>query len=391
MLVLLAAGGLLLPGCRGCRQDTEAAKEQAELEKTAKKQEIRDYEFRRLEVIPSDDALLRNFVKPGHAVTASLSAIANRADLRAELQSEVASRDRLPIPVGDTRFHLVMTRPAVLPKSQRKDFESTYFIPADSGMELSTVFLHHTLCAARGGGTVFEDSEVTYQMPAHQYLLVVLAANPNAYGYLKQLDSICPAFDELLDDGGEVLYYRVVLPSIKDRAPLPSHVFSWTMIAYILWDGMSVDRLSPDQQQAMLDWLHWGGQLIISGPDSLDTLAGSFLAPYLPATSDGALELTAETLQPLNDSWSLTQAKTNARRTCDVTATSPLVGAHLRGDPRAQFVDGTGQLVAERRVGRGRIVVTSFGLRAGDRELGELRQFLQRCTAASSAASVLSH
>ena len=82
----------------------------------------------------------------------------------------------------------------------------------------------------------------------------------------------------------------------------------------------------------------------------------------MPATSDGALELTAETLQPLNDSWSLTQAKTNVRRTCDVTATSPLVGAHLRGDPQAQFVDGTGQLVAERRVGRGRVVVTSFGL-----------------------------
>ena len=191
---------------------------------------------------------------------------------------------------------------------------------------------------------------------------MVLAANPNAYGYLKQLDSICPAYDELLDDRGEVLYYRVVLPTIQDRAPLPSHPFSWTMIAYVLWDGMPVDRMSPDQQQAMLDWLHWGGQLIISGPDSLDSLTGSFLAPYLPATSDGALALTAETLQPLNDYWSLTQAKTNARQTLNVMATSPLVGVQLRGDPQAQFVDGTGQLVAERRVGRGRIVVTSFGL-----------------------------
>ena len=38
----------------------------------------------------------------------------------------------------------------------------------------------------------------------------------------------------------------------------------------------------------MLDWLHWGGQLILSGPDTLDSLRGSFLEPYLPATSAGA-------------------------------------------------------------------------------------------------------
>ena len=35
------------------------------------------------------------------------------------------------------------------------------------------------------------------------------------------------------------------------------------MIAYVLWDGMPVDRMSPDQQQAMLDWLHFGGQILI--------------------------------------------------------------------------------------------------------------------------------
>ena len=112
-----------------------------------------------------------------------------------------------------------------------------------------------------------------------------------------------------MDEGTELLYYRVVLPTVKDRVPLPSHPFAWTMIAYVLWDGTFTDRMTPDQQQAMLDWLHWGGQLIISGPGSLDQLAGSFLAPYLPATSDGAVELAADALQPLNEYWSLTRSK----------------------------------------------------------------------------------
>ena len=39
----------------------------------------------------------------------------------------------------------------------------------------------------------------------------------------------------------------------------------------------------------MLDWLHWGGQLIISGPESLEALRDSFLADYLPAESERTL------------------------------------------------------------------------------------------------------
>ena len=188
---------------------------------------------------------------------------------------------------------------------------------------------------ARGGSLVLAESEGTQQMPAHQYLFVVLSTNPNAYGYLKQLESVRPVFDELYDEGGELLYYRVVLPTVEDRVPLPSHPFSWTMIAYVLWDGQFADRLTPDQQQAMLDWLHWGGQLIISGPGSLDHLAGSFLAPYLPATSDGAVELPADALQPLNEYWSLrgpNEYATDARCCRDIAAgRSPTAPASRRG------------------------------------------------------------
>ena len=34
----------------------------------------------------------------------------------------------------------------------------------------------------------------------------------------------------------------------------------------MLWDDLEPDRLSLDQRQALIDWLHWGGQLIVSGP-----------------------------------------------------------------------------------------------------------------------------
>ena len=48
---------------------------------------------------------------------------------------------------------------------------------------------------------------------------------------------------------------------------------------------MSILRFfRPSNNRRLVDWLHWGGQIIISGPKSLDLLRGkTFLGPYLPA------------------------------------------------------------------------------------------------------------
>ena len=49
------------------------------------------------------------------------------------------------------------------------------------------------------------------------------------------------------------------------------------------------ESMGVGQQQAMLDWLHWGGQLVIvggAGP-AFAPLRESFLAPYLPAEPSG--------------------------------------------------------------------------------------------------------
>ena len=64
--------------------------------------------------------------------------------------------------------------------------------------------------------------------------------------------------------------------------------------------------LTPAQQAAMLDWLHWGGQLVLiggAGP-SYSILRESFLEPYLPADGTGESRLLGEAdLKPLSDSY----------------------------------------------------------------------------------------
>ena len=65
-------------------------------------------------------------------------------------------------------------------------------------------------------------------------------------------------------------------------------------------DDMTDDVFREEQRTAMIDWLHWGGQLVVSGPGSLEMLKNSFLSDYLPAESTGNVELDADQLRQLH-------------------------------------------------------------------------------------------
>ncbi len=145
---------------------------------------------------------------------------------------------------------------------------------------------------------------------------------------------------------------------------------AWTPIAYLLWDDWQPGDLSPDQQQALLDWLHWGGQLIISGPRSLEALRGSFLEPYLPATAGKSVELQPDELRDL-EAFTIQDHLKRPK----LIVKKPWSGIELRRTPEATYPLGLDPaehlLLAERRVGKGRIVVTAFHLAQS-----ELRRWL---------------
>src|SRR5262249_9038593 len=101
-------------------------------------------------------------------------------------------------------------------------------------------------------------------------------------------------------------YYRLVLPMDPDKPGLSSHPLTWTTISHVIWDGQAPDVLSLSQQQALLDWLHWGGQLIITGGagQPYPLYRESFLGPYLPADATGeSVGLTGSDLNPLSQSY----------------------------------------------------------------------------------------
>ena len=193
-------------------------------------------------------------------------------------------------------------------------------------------------------------------MRPYQNYLVVLARRPDAYGYLKTLHSVKPPLDEMYV-GGIVSDYIVTLNGPSQSIPLPSGPLMWTAISYLIWDDFDASDLTADQQSAMLDWLHWGGQLLISGPNSLDALQSGFLSAWLPARPGPTRPLQLADVELLNGNGP------GDRSTCSSLARRHLPEVlQLKLQEGAEFVAGAGQLVAERRVGRGRIVTTAFSL-----------------------------
>jgi hypothetical protein len=335
--------------------------------KKEKKKRKEDFEMKVVKPVPSDGGnKVRPFAKPGHWLTTTHEIKANNFNFSAQLQTGVTDSRGKPLHVESTHYILEASRPAKLAKGQARSFETTYFVPKEAADPEKVVWLNRELRASRGGRLVKppDPSPIT-PMPSYQYYFVVLSSTPTRYGFLQRLTSInAPinvGFEEF--EGETLLYYRVLQPEIDRFVPLPSNALTWTCIAYLLIDDLDQSHFTPPQERALLDWLHWGGQVIISGPSSLDKLKGSFLEDYLPAQSGDTVEIAQAAIDELNDNWSLPKHKRSGKtRTLDVLPETPMIGVELHPHEDAVPLANTAGLVLERRIGQGRIVVTSFSL-----------------------------
>ncbi len=389
-LLLCAVFVLPMSGCSGCRSETpqeRAARKAAEKKKLAekKRQEARKkkkpdvQEFGQLAVLPhatyrrprNKDEIkeLRErpiYAKPGHWVGVSHFVRANNVDFQGNMTWEPRfsgeySARRGPLSFEHTPYSMTASRRVNLSKEQRseKRIEMSLFMPRMG----TTTRINYRYNRA-GGGSYAMASRLIRHMPAHQYVFVVLSDQPSMYQSLRSERSIWPRNGDRNDDA----HYRVVLIKPDRRTSLPSHSLTWTSIAYLLWDNVDPDLLTSEQQQAMIDWLHWGGQLLMSGPDSLDQLRGSFLEPYLPAKRGETIELAAGDMAALNE----IRPKNTLPTFAPLDFAQPWSGVELIvpeeeggvGADRVVLRDRRERpLIVERGVGRGRVLITAFRLR----------------------------
>jgi len=326
----------------------------------------KDFEILYPVVQPSEPEAPLQYAKPGHWATATQTIRANVRDFVGDSRTTVTNARDVPYPISNTPFVLRASRPVLLTKGRPKATENTLFVPqTDQSIRLAIAL------EERGLGVPLPALQTPITaMPSYQYHFVILAKESSRYAFIKTLDSVSVPFggETDFDDVERNLHYRVVTLDIRKSIPLSDNPLTWTSIAYILWDEVDPSLFTPEQERALVDWIHWGGQLIINGPDSLDTLKDSFLAPYLPADSGGPRSIGSDELAAFNrdgkDGWMIS---TTANAGELIKPQQPWSGVVLNIRPEANAIPNSNDLLAERRVGLGRTVVT--GMQLSEREL----------------------
>lgn len=357
--LLICLSMLLVTGCRGCNRSddtSESAAERREREQKEKEKRKPPFEVRSTRVIPGNPIdVTKNYVKPGHWMTSKSMMISNYRDFTGALTTGVDA--------GENEIESEFVQRMVsLPKETPKVIESTFEVPY--GIRSGTVKLGKQLLAPGGRQIMSSRAQTVRVMREYQFHVVCLSDQPDRHQFWDSVD--CIVLPKISYQAQTPFRsYFVVNNQVGRAPPLPSHALNWTTIAYVVWNDYSPDSLSSAQQTALIDWLHWGGQLVISGPDAITALRGSFLAPYLPATQTEAVNLGADDFSALNANWAISSKKKNSlTNQIIVTDKNKLSGLTMKPNEGARFVNGTGQLVLERPVGRGRIVMTAFQLSA---------------------------
>ncbi|WP_422931061.1 hypothetical protein [Singulisphaera sp. PoT] len=346
-------------------------------------------EFFRSQVAPFD---ILPYMKANHWSTLSLEMRANYDDYEGFLRTSPVRLLGMPREGGtalDAPQEVVYTRDARLIKEQRARLSMQFMLPRIP-KEMNVELLKGE---AVRPDEIWQASLRTLE--PHQMLVLVLTRDPNdPYARWNQLHALMPMATDRTDTQSleRLRYYRLVLPLDLEHLPVSSHPLTWSTMSHVIWDGMAPEKLQPQQQQALLDWLQWGGQLTLVGgaQPSFAALKDSFLGPYLPADLSGENATLAEKdLVPLSNTYP--PVVTSAEREDvnpipnpeDRTKTflgfvykapepirpgsnRPLFCAGLKPRAGASVIplgEGSPHLLGvEQRVGRGRILMLSVNL-----------------------------
>jgi len=318
-------------------------------------------------------------VKANHWVAIQSEGVSVKEDFNGVLRYSMRRGDLSVKTVPGTRYFVRSRRPASLAAEQGKIFETPLFITDHTPLtilpELQTV----------SGSNVVSQPERLLPLKPYQYHMVLLTDRPETFRFLSVLPSIRnvrlnslildeATFDQ--DNIGPVedyssnasekfriesVFYKLTVSDWGNRVELPSNVQQWTSIAYLVWDDFSPERFSLEQQQALIDWIHFGGQLIVSG-DAIDSLNQSFLKDYLPVRPTGSQNSPSSDLLPMLANWTLERNNLGELLVPSFGAADTFVRKTWELQESATQLPKTDGLVVEHNIGKGRVVAVAFPL-----------------------------
>ncbi|MEM6687820.1 MAG: hypothetical protein AAF664_00245 [Planctomycetota bacterium] len=346
-------------GINGCQTQTS---DDPEDRREAKQDE---FTSKPPKTFPADEGTSISFVKPGHWFTVGQEIRSNKADLRGTLETKLTVRSSSvlnPDSQEDARpvKPVESNRPVVMPKGQTRTFDSRGFVPAWASGSSSTAIIQSELAAVASATFFQPPGGAANLMSSSEYLMVVLTRRPERFNRFRNADWVRD-FQETYSTEDPIQHYRVVIPEADDLLALPESMLDLTHTAVIVWDDLPVDFLTSNQRKAIVDWLHFGGRLIVNGLSGSQSLDQSTLQEFLPIQNIRAIEGDKEPLVKLIESQSV-KTDPSIEKIISTVSSQPLVYVDGSNNSSAYAVDDSGALVWQKPAGRGWTVQSRFDL-----------------------------
>lgn len=367
MLIWLCLLLAQLVGCKGCTKPKTAKETAGELE--AKKKKLR-LVASELKAMPYTTEIPGNRIKPGHWYQANQKLKANYNDESLTSYLSIVNKEKVKVPFAPNQASIEFTRNLSLGVGQEKNVQFKFFQPevVSTGEELSkTPSSIKLLYSQRGiGAPVLEEDFPCRQFSGYQYNLVSLSRDPSRYIFWRALDCIVWPSKQRASDDRINPHSIVDLNEDEVANQFPSRLYAMTSISHFVLNDSSVSILSSEQQQALMDWLYFGGTIVLNGPEAIGGIESSILKEYAPIIKTSNSTVSQQEIAALNRTWTIKQILGEQLPIAPAKPIPKLAGELAAG---AQWVKYKGPndtmlslegLVAEKIFGQGRVVMTAF-------------------------------
>ena len=254
--------------------------------------------------------------RPGRWTPLTVTVTNRGGDLSGELEVQVSGGDEL----RGRQFVTTHRRKLELDRDTRKSLQFTVF---PEGLS------HPLVVRVHSDGRELARSEIDLRARfVAERLILVLSRDAN-------LDYL----NDSATGGLRVLYPHPEL--------LPAHWQGYDAVAAVVVHGVSLERLSASQFDALHKWIAQGGILAVSGGPDYALLRGSRLSALLPAAPAGMTRLSPDALR------SAFSASLDVSRPVHVNRLDAVRGrVHLGADKAP--------LIVERTLGLGRVLYLAF-------------------------------
>ncbi len=377
LVVILSCGFAATAGCRN-----QVAKQSADIDRV---------EVGQLHVLPVSSLDEKSFAKPDFWLQTRQTIKANDGSENLDV------RYKTNMGISNGRYDGPSTaeflRSVRLATGQSKNIEQTIYVPTsfeqrnefDSLQHKAAISAEIEISDRTFGGILRQIPSKIELLQDYQTNFVVLSSQLESQLFWQRSSCIRWPSNEM--SLASVRPFQAVLIRENDAAAnLPSQFYGWLTTSVVYWNDISAESITREQQIALLDWLNYGGLLIVNGPGSLTGLANSNIADELPlrnlrSNQEVAKELTQQlnrfTLPfaadiravPLtsNDQAEDGIETRNSKPKISLPASlsDSALSANLCSGTLAQdarWVDGCEGLLAERRVGAGRVCMSCFDM-----------------------------